>query len=134
MTDLLLDTSAYSSFLAGHPEVGEAVRQAGRIVLTPVVLGELLAGFRRGRQRARNEGHLRAFLATPRVEVVPVDDETAVRYAVILDALRMTGSPIPTNDLWIAASAMQHGLAVLTTDAHYRKVAQVITLYHAPLS
>jgi tRNA(fMet)-specific endonuclease VapC len=134
VTDLLLDTSAYSSFLAGHPEVGAAVRQAGRVVLTPVVLGELLAGFRRGRQRARNEGHLQSFLAAPRVEVVPVDDETAVRYAVILDALRAAGTPIPTNDIWISASAMQHGLAILTTDAHFRKVAQVITLYPAPLS
>jgi predicted nucleic acid-binding protein len=65
---------------------------------------------------------------------VSVDDETAVRYAVILDSLRSAGTPVPTNDLWIAASAMQHGLVVLTTDAHFQKVSQVIILYHPPLS
>lgn len=60
------------------------------------------------------------------------DAETSERYAVILDSLREAGTPIPTNDVWIAASAMQHGLRLLTTDAHYRNVAQVIVDYLDP--
>ena len=58
--------------------------------------------------------------------MVPIDEETSVRYAVIVTALRGGGTPIPTNDVWIAASAMQHGLGVVTTDPHYEKVPQII--------
>ena len=126
MSAILLDTSAYAAFHAGHAGVGEAVRLASRVFVNAVVLGELRAGFRRGAKRARNEAYLRAFLASPRAGVLDVDDGTAERYAAIVDALRQAGTPIPTNDIWIAASAMQHGLAVVTTDAHYRRVAQIL--------
>lgn len=127
MTRILLDTSAYSAFLRGQEDVKRAVQGADQIYLTPVILGELLAGFRRGRHRRKNEGELGAFLTSPRVEVVDIDRETADRYAFILDGLRRAGTPIPTNDLWTAASAMQHGLRILATDAHYLKVSQVVT-------
>jgi len=126
MTRLLLDTSAYSAFMRGHPEVKRALQEAEEIYLTPVILGELRAGFTRGRHRRKNEQALRNFLSSPRVHVLVIDGDTAERYAVILNALRTAGTPIPTNDIWIAASAMQHGLHVLTTDVHYRKVSQVI--------
>ena len=126
LTARLVDTSAYSAFLRGHEGVRLAVQQAERLVLTPVVLGELHAGFRSGNRRRANEGELARFLDSPRVDTVPVDAETADRYAAILYALRSAGTPIPTNDVWIAASAMQHGLRVLTTDTHYQRVGQVI--------
>lgn len=129
MTRLLLDTSAYSAFMRGQPEVKLALQQADEISLTPVVLGELLVGFMRGKRRKKNEKELRAFLSSPRVTVVDVDEETAQRYALILNALWKVGTPIPTNDIWIAASAMQHGLRLLTRDAHYRKVTQVLVNY-----
>lgn len=64
--------------------------------------------------------------------MVPLDEPTSERYAVILAALRRSGTPIPTNDVWIAASAMQHGLRVLTTDAHLERVPQIITEYYPP--
>lgn len=128
---VLLDTSAYSAFMRGQADVVEALRRANAVVLTPVVLGELSAGFRRGRQRARNEALLGRFLASPRVQVIPLDEGTAERYAVILNALWTAGTPIPTNDVWIAASAMQHGLVVLTMDAHYQKVAQILVDFRA---
>jgi predicted nucleic acid-binding protein len=96
-----------------------------------VVLGELRAGFMRGKWRVKNERELREFLSSPRVNVVGLDDATAERYAVILNSLWKTGTPIPTNDIWIAASAMQHGLRILTLDAHYQKVSQVIVDYVA---
>ena len=122
----LLDTSAYSAYLRGHDELRSRLQQLDRIVVTPIVLGELNAGFRAGSKRKKNEAELRRFLASPRVEVVPVDAETAERYGAIVHALRTAGTPIPTNDLWISASAMQHGLRVLTTDAHYNRVAQIL--------
>jgi tRNA(fMet)-specific endonuclease VapC len=70
---------------------------------------------------------LRAFLASPRVDVIDVTEATSERYAAILDFLWKSGAPIPTNDLWIAASAMQHGLKLITTDTHYMKVPHVVT-------
>lgn len=126
LTVLLLDTSAYSAVKRGLAGALAAVRRADRLMLTPVVLGELHAGFRLGRHRARNEAELDALLASPRVAVVDVDRETARRYAVIYQGLREAGTPIPTNDIWIAASAMQHGCAVLTADRHFAKVPQVL--------
>src|SRR3989304_2851891 len=131
MTRFLLDTSAYSAFMLGHPEAKVALQRADEIVLTPVVLGELLAGFIRGKWRKKNERELRAFLSAPRVQVIDLDEDTAQRYAVILNALWKAGSPIPTNDIWIAASAMQHGLRLLTRDAHYRQVPPDLLSYIA---
>lgn len=122
---ILLDTSAYSAFFRGHPSALALLRRADTIALTPVVLGELLAGFRRGRRPARNRAQLEELLDSPRVEVVPVDEETADFYAEVHSALRAAGTPIPTNDVWIAASAMQHGLRLVTGDRHFERVAQV---------
>ncbi len=131
MTRLLLDTSAYSAFMRGHPEVKLALQEADEICLNPVILGELIAGFIRGKRRRKNEGELKTFLTSARTAVLDVNEETADRYAVILNSLWKAGTPIPTNDIWIAASAMQHGLHLLTTDAHYQKVTQVIVDYFA---
>lgn len=125
----MVDTSAYSAFMRGHSEVKFALQRAGEIFLSPVVLGELYAGFRRGRHRRKNEVELGAFLSSPRVTVVDVGEETAVRYGEILDYLRRAGTPIPTNDIWIAAGAMEHGLRLLTTDGHYLRVPQVMVEY-----
>ncbi len=103
-------------------------------MLTPVVLGELRAGFVRGARRGKNEAELARFRESPRVEVVDLDAGTADRYAAIVESLRTAGAPIPTNDVWIAASAMQHGLRLLTTDTHFRHVAQVIVDLFDPVT
>jgi tRNA(fMet)-specific endonuclease VapC len=129
---VMMDTSAYAAFLRGSPEVKEAVQQADEIVFNPVVLGELIAGFLMGRNERKNRAILKDFFSSPRVIVAEIDEETSERYAVIVQSLRMKGTPIPTNDLWIAASAMQHGLKVLTTDKHYLEVPQIITEYFEP--
>ena len=126
---IIVDTSAYSAFKRGNREITRALRSADEIKLTPVVLAELQAGFLRGKQQARNEVELQSFLDSPRVGTVPIDDETADRYAVILVSLWNAGTPVPTNDIWIAASAMQHGLRVLTTDEHYCQISQVVVDY-----
>lgn len=132
MKRILLDTSAYSAFMRNHGVVVEKIQRAVRICVTPVVLGELHSGFLRGSRLEENRRLLADFLASARVETLIIDDETSLRYAEILDSLRQAGTPIPTNDVWIAASAMQHGLWVLTTDAHYRKVAQIGAVVLAP--
>ena len=126
MTRILLDTSAYSAFMRGHSEVKLALQQAEEIFLSPVVLGELHAGFRRGRQRSKNQHELHAFLSSPRAIVADIGEETALRYAEIVSFLRAAGTPIPTNDIWIAAGAMEHGLEILTTDAHFQRIPQVL--------
>jgi tRNA(fMet)-specific endonuclease VapC len=123
---ILLDTSAYSGILRGDLRLARIMQEADEIAINAIVLGELKAGFRKGRHRERNEQELAEFLASPRARVLGLDEETADRYAVILDSLLSAGTPIPTNDVWIAASAMQHGLRVLTTDQHFRKVPQIL--------
>ncbi len=96
------------------------------VYLPAVVIGELLAGFKKGNTEQRNREILDQFLAVPHVGTLPLDEETAERYAVILDFLRRQGTPIPTNDLWIAACAMQHGLVMITADRHFLKLPQVV--------
>lgn len=125
-TKVILDTSAYSAFLRGNEAVKRALQEADEITLTPIILGELIAGFLLGKHEKRNRTVLREFIATQRVKVREIDGETAERYAAIFSYLRDRGTPIPTNDLWIAASAMQYGLKIITTDEHYLKVPQVI--------
>jgi predicted nucleic acid-binding protein len=127
---IILDTSAYSAFLKGDPAVKLSLQQADEIFLNPIILGELLAGFLIGKSEKKNRAILQEFLASPRVKTIDIDDETSERYAVIMNYLRAKGTPIPTNGLWIAASAMQYGLKVLTTDSHYLRVLQIVTEYY----
>jgi tRNA(fMet)-specific endonuclease VapC len=123
---VMLDTSAYSALLRGNADIQRVLQEADEIYLNPVVLGELLAGFVHGGKEKRNRDILREFLASPRLQVVDIDEETSERYAVIINYLWQHGTPIPTNDLWIAATAMQHGLKLATTDGHYRNIPQII--------
>jgi tRNA(fMet)-specific endonuclease VapC len=123
---VMLDTSAYSAYLRGNEDVKRAIQEADEIYLNPVVLGELYAGFARGGKEKKNREILREFLASPRVQVAVIDEETAERYTAIIIYLWSKGAPIPTSDLWIAATAMQYGLKLITTDGHYRNVPQII--------
>jgi tRNA(fMet)-specific endonuclease VapC len=129
---ILLDTSAYSAFKRGHTQIRHRIREASQVQLNAIVLGELHAGFLKGGRRAENVAELAQFLASPRVEVVAVDEETASRYGVILDSLRRVGAAVPTNDLWIAASAMQHGSVLVTTDPHFKGIVQVVAEVFEP--
>ena len=126
MTSILLDTSAYSWFMRGSQGAVRAIQRADDIVFTPIVLGELRAGFLRSARREENEEELDQILRSGRTRAVPIDAETADRYAAIHTDLRRAGRPVPTNDLWIASSAMQHGLRVLTADAHFLRISQVL--------
>ena len=129
---LLIDTSAYSAFMRGHRDIRSALQEADEIFFNSIVLGELRAGFARGRRQRRNAQELKTFIRSPRVGILNITEETAERYAVILTALWDAGTPVPTNDIWIAASAMEHGLQVLTTDEHYNRVPQILAAYFPP--
>ncbi len=123
---VMLDTSAYSAYLRGNEDIKQALQEADEIYLNPVVLGELFAGFAHGGREKKNRDILREFLASPRVQVVVIDEETAERYTAIITYLWQKRTPIPTSDLWIAATAMQYGLKLITTDSHYRNMPQII--------
>lgn len=116
---ILLDTNAYSALLRGHDDVADRVRRAEQVVFSTVVAGELLLGFRLGSRLKKNMAELDAFLENPYVSLVPVTLTTADRFARIAAALRAKGRPIPTNDIWIAAHAMEAGAELLSFDAHF---------------
>jgi tRNA(fMet)-specific endonuclease VapC len=119
----MLDTNAYSAFVRGMPDILEVVAHAERLLLSSTVLGELLGGFAAGTRDATNRSELMRFMNSPRVEVLPVTAQTADSYALVYAGLRRKGQPIPTNDLWIAASALEHAAGVLTLDAHFAHVS-----------
>ena len=129
MTSLCLDTSAYSAFKRGDPAITKLLEQADSIALPTVVLGELHAGFAAGNRRAANEQELAQFLKLPGCEVAAITAQTARRYADVVVVLRANGTPIPTNDIWIAAVALETGSALVTRDRHF---AQVPLLAVAP--
>jgi predicted nucleic acid-binding protein len=122
VTDVLLDTNGYAAFKQGQAEALDIVRRAARIAVSTVILGELLAGFAAGSRETKNRSELQQFLAADRVVVLVVDEVTADYYAAVYGALRKKGQPIPTNDMWIAASALQHGFAIFSYDAHFKYV------------
>ncbi len=129
---VLLDTNAYSALMRGHREVAGMVRRAERILLSSVVVGELLYGFRCGNRFEENAARLDAFLDNPFVTGVPVSFATADRFGRIAVALRRRGEPIPTNDMWIAAQAMETGADLLSADTHFAAVAGLAWVAFSP--
>lgn len=119
---LLLDSNAYSHLKRGHPRVAELVRMAEEVLLSAVVIGELFYGFRKGSRTEQNVRELYAFLDSPYATFVPVSLVTADRYARITTSLRAKGRPIPSNDIWIAAHAMETGADLISSDQHFEEV------------
>jgi predicted nucleic acid-binding protein len=124
---ILLDTNAYSAFKQGKPEALEILNHAPIIGLDSIVLGELLGGFAGGTREAWNRQQLEAFCSSRRVQRILVDERTAEHYATISVDLKRKGRPIPTNDMWIASSALRHDLALFTYDGHFRYISGLIT-------
>jgi tRNA(fMet)-specific endonuclease VapC len=122
---LALDTNAYSAAARGDPKTVALMRAADRLILPFVVLAELRAGFAVGVKGRRNEAILARFLASSRVHAVFADEQTTHHYASIFAQLRGQGTPIPTNDIWIAALVVQHDAALLTSDMHFQNIPQI---------
>ena len=122
MRRVLLDTNAYARLLAGDANVLDQVAEAEQVHLSVFVMGELLAGFRGGTKFAQNRKMLKTFLAKPTVSFLGASAETAEIFAQIKNDLRKAGTPIPINDVWIAAQAMETGSVLVTYDGHFRGV------------
>ena len=122
---LALDTNRYTDLCRGEASVVEAVEEAVEVWLPFVVVGELRAGFAAGNQGPRNEAVLRRFLLKPDIAILYPDEQTTHHYANVYRQLRKQGTPIPTNDMWIAALVLQHSLVLLARDAHFDALPQI---------
>ena len=122
MRTLSIDTNAYVAFKRGDAQIVDVLQHAPSIIVCTTVLGELLGGFSAGNREHSNRSELTQFLSTPRVKVVPASIATADLYALVYAALWRKGQPIPGNDLWIAASCLEHGAALLTFDVHFQNI------------
>ncbi|HEX2466141.1 MAG TPA: type II toxin-antitoxin system VapC family toxin [Thermoanaerobaculia bacterium] len=125
---LALDSNRYTDLCRGDSDVVAALERAEEIQVPFVVLGELRAGFAAGKRRAHNEAVLRAFLLKPGVRVLLASEDTTLHYAAVYRQLRAQGTPIPTNDMWIAALVLQHGLVLFHRDRHFEQLPQLATL------
>ena len=119
---ILLDSSAYSHLRRGDRRIAEIVRGSEEILLSSIVIGELLYGFRKGSRLERNLQEPRGFLPSPYVTVMTVSFTTADRYARIAASLRAKGRPIPANDIWIAAHALEAGAELVSYDRHFDQI------------
>ena len=123
-----LDANRYSDLCRGIAVVVEQTSRAEQVYLPLIVLGELRAGFQAGKRTRQNERILARFLDSPRVRLLLPDEQTTFHYASLFAQLRQQATPIPTKDLWIAALMLQHGLVLLTRDAHFKHVPQLSQL------
>lgn len=122
---LALDTNRYIDLCRGDRAVVEVVELSEEVWLPFIVVGELRAGFAVGTQGPRNEAVLRRFLLKPGVGLLYADEQTTHHYATIYRQLRKQGTPIPTNDMWIAALVLQHSLSLYDRDAHFDNLPQL---------
>lgn len=125
--NIALDTNAYSDFMRGEATRVEILRNARHIHVPLIVLGEIRAGFAAGNQESTNAANLQRFLNSPRVSILLPDEQTTHHYAQLYLQLRKKTVAIPTNDLWIAALAVQHNLVLCTSDAHFEHFHQLVT-------
>lgn len=129
---ILIDTNAYSALVEGQPEIGIRVREAKEVLISTVVLGELLFGFHNGSRYEQNRHVLDRFLREPRVQVVTLTLNTAELFGEIFAGLRKRGKPIPTNDIWIAAQAIENDSSLLSSDPHFGFVEKLSWLSFPP--
>ena len=127
MKKVVLDTNCYAAYLAGDKEVLAALSKAEIVFMSVFVVGELYAGFKGGTKEAANRELLARFLDKPTVQMQNATAETAEIFGGIKAALRKKGTPLPINDVWIAAHAVETGSALVTYDAHFNKITGLRT-------
>ena len=122
---IALDTNRYRDFCANDPYAVDVLQRAESILLPFVTVGELRAGFQMGTRALENEAVLTRFLSTPRARVLYPGDATTRQYAHLFRQLRTQGTPIPTNDIWIAALTVEHDLLLFSRDDHFDHLPQL---------
>lgn len=123
MMTTLIDTNAYSALMKGEEQVASFLDHADVVYLSVIVAGELLAGFKGSRKERENTLLLTDFIESGgKTVVLPAVYETSQRFALIKDALKKKGTPIPLNDIWIAAQCMEKGAVLLSYDSHFEAV------------
>lgn len=123
---ICIDTNIYSAFKSGNKDIIELLENSDELLIPAVVLGELYAGFYIGTRLKENLKELDQFLSIPGVYTVKIDREIADRYGVLIKTLKEQGTPIPTNDVWIAATALENGTKLATYDAHFNNIAGIV--------
>ena len=123
-----IDTNVYVQFKKGDGRVREVLESAEEVIVPAVVLGELYAGFAMGTREKANLSELQRFLEIPGIVVAAVTDRVAQRYGSLIKSLAALGSPIPTNDVWIASTALETGARLLSFDAHFARVPAIVTI------
>ena len=121
----MLDTSAYVGFKRNVEEVVEIIVSAESILFSPIVLGELMFGFRNGNRFKKNMDDINNFLQHEVVDIIQIGKITSDRYSRIASHLKSQGTPIPSNDIWIAAQAMEHGVELITSDRHFENITSL---------
>jgi tRNA(fMet)-specific endonuclease VapC len=116
---LCIDTNAYVRIMQKSPLVVKVIEEAERVFIPSIVLGELYAGFMMGSKYDQNCSELESFLALPGVEIAYIDKNTAQRYGILVKQLKSAGTPLPVNDIWIGASALEAGARVVSYDKHF---------------
>ena len=128
MKKVLIDTNIYSLAMKGEANVVNTLRRIDQIGFSAISIGELLSGFKGGRRETENREELNIFLDSPRVIVHSIDEGTADFYASVLTNLKVAGTPIPTNDIWISAVAFQHGYKIFSNDKHFNLIPGLVQL------
>jgi len=128
MKKVLIDTNIYSLAMRGEANVVSTLRRIDQIGFSAISIGELLSGFKGGRRETENREELNIFLDSPRVIVHSIDEGTADFYASVLTNLKVAGTPIPTNDIWISAVAFQHGYKLFSNDKHFNLIPGLVQL------
>lgn len=122
MKNILLDTNCYSAYLTGDERVLNVLVEAESVYMSIFVLGELFAGFRGGSKIQQNLDYLKQFLAKKTVKILDATMETAEIFGDLKEKLKKNGSPIPINDVWIAAHALETSSVLITYDAHFQNI------------
>lgn len=123
---MIIDTNALSAFVDGDPGVGNILRAQRRPAIPVIVLGEFRYGIAASRHRETYEDWLAANLQ--QFDLLDITSETTLPYALLRTALKKSGRPIPANDAWIAALALQHRLPILSRDEHFDALPEVLRI------
>jgi len=119
---ICIDTNIYSAFKKGNPNISELLETANEIYVPAIVMGELYAGFQLGTKLRDNTKDLKEFIEQPGIYIIDINYSIAERYGALIKILKDNGTPIPTNDIWIAATALENGARIASFDTHFKLI------------